>query len=168
MANETEQSAEIVQLRPQKPTQESERKWGKEVMKHGFCIMPSLIFRAQQRLGLNPTQLAVLMQLADYWWEKGRKPYPTKKALGERLGLGPRQVQRYIAELEMAGFLRRIERRAPHKGKQSNYYDLSGLVQRLQDLEPEFREVKEKTQSMRRQVSQKGGLKVGKKEPQKS
>ncbi|MES9948962.1 MAG: helix-turn-helix domain-containing protein [Candidatus Thiodiazotropha sp.] len=151
-------TAEVVPIRPAKAKQESEKKWGKEVMKIGFCIVPSLLLRAQRRLGLNPTQLAVLMQLADYWWDKERKPYPSKKALSERLGIGPRQVQRYLAELEAAGLIKRIERRAAHKGKLSNYYDLSGLVERLKALEPEFREVQEETKTMRRQVSRQGGL----------
>uniref|UniRef100_UPI002FF677CE hypothetical protein n=1 Tax=Sedimenticola hydrogenitrophicus TaxID=2967975 RepID=UPI002FF677CE len=67
-------------------------------------------------------------------------------------------IQRYIAELETAGLVQRIERLAAHKGKQSNYYDLSGLVERLKALEPEFRQVQEETKEMRRQVSRKGGL----------
>lgn len=95
--------APVVQLRPSKATQASEKKWGKNVMKLGFSIIPSLLLRAQQRLGLNPTQLAILMQLADYWWDEERKPYPSKQALSDRLGLSPRQIQRYIAELEQAG-----------------------------------------------------------------
>ena len=52
---------------------------------------------------------------------------------------GQRQLQRHIAELERAGLVRRIERRAPNKGKLSNEYDLSGLVTRLAAIEPEFR-----------------------------
>ena len=122
----------------------------------GFCIVPSLLLRAQRRLGLNATQLAVLMHLADYWWEVDRKPYPSKKTLGERLGLSPRQVQRIIADLEAAGIVKRIERRAVHKGKLSNYYDLSGLVERLMALEPEFREVEEDTKSRRKAVARPG------------
>lgn len=125
----------------------------------GFSVLPSLIFRAQQRLGLNSTQLAVLLQLADYWWQKERIPYPSKKTLGERLGLSTRQVQRYVAELERAGLVTRIERRAAHGGKQSNGYDLSGLVERLKQLEPEFREVEDKAKSMKRQVARRGGIK---------
>ena len=156
--DETQQSTNVVRLRPQKATQASEKKWGKAVMERGFSIFPSLIFRAQQRIGLNPTQLAVLLQLADYWWDEERKPYPSKKALSERLGLSPRQVQRYIAELEEAGLVRRIERRAAHCGKLSNAYDLSGLVRRLKKLEPEFREVEKETRQLRRQVGRRGGL----------
>ena len=86
----------------------------------GFCIVPSLLLRAQQRIGLNPTQLAVLMQLCDFWWEDARKPHPGKKLLAERLGLGERQVQRYIAELEQAGLVKRVERYAVHGGKMTN------------------------------------------------
>ena len=118
--------AVVIPMRPLTATKASERKWGKAVLELGFCIVPSLLLRAQRRLGLNATQLSVLMHLADFWWALERKPYPSKKTLGDRLGLGPRQVQRYIANLEEAGFVSRIERRAAHRGKLSNEYDLPG------------------------------------------
>jgi len=109
MTADKKNTAEIVPIRLGKKTaQVSEKKWGKAVMKLGFTIIPSLLLRAQQRLGLNPTQLAILLQLADYWWDEERKPYPSKKALSDRLGLSPRTIQRYIAELEEAGLVRRI------------------------------------------------------------
>jgi DNA-binding MarR family transcriptional regulator len=123
-------------------------------MNLGFTVLPSLIFRAQARLGLSPTHLAVLLQIADYWWEHERKPYPGTSALGKRLNLSPRQVRRHIADLEKAGLVKRIERRAAHRGKLTNIYDLSGLVEKLKKLEPEFREVQE----MMRKVSLRGGL----------
>jgi hypothetical protein len=131
-------SAEVVTLHPVKAKRASERKWGKSVIERGFCIVPSLLLRGQKRLALSPTQLAVLMHLADYWWDVDRKPYPSKKTLGERLGLSPRQVQRYIAELEAMKLVKRIERKAAHRGKLSNEYDLSGLANRLKELAPEF------------------------------
>jgi predicted transcriptional regulator len=155
----TDTQNNVVQLRPEKVKQASDKKWGKEVMKLGFSIIPSLLLRSQQRLGLNPTQLAILMQLADYWWDDARKPFPSKQALSERLGISPRQIQRYIAEMEKAGLVQRIERRAAHQGKLSNTYDLTGLVERLKKLEPEFSEVREETKNLRRQVSRRGGIK---------
>ena len=96
------------------------------------------------------------MQLCDFWWDGDRKPFPGKKALSERLGLSPRQVQRYIAELEQAGLVQRIERRAGHGGKLTNIYDLSGLVARLKKLEPEFRAVEEKAKASRKAVAKRG------------
>ena len=152
----SQSGAKVIPLQPLKAKKASERKWGKAVMDLGFCIIPSLLLRAQARLGLNPTQLAVLMHLADYWWEAERKPYPKMETLGNRLKLGPRQVRRYIAELEDAGFVTRIERRAPHRGKISNEYDLSGLVSQLRALEPEFREVEEKVKAQRSAVARLG------------
>ncbi len=125
-------------------------------MKLGFSIVPSLLLRAQRRLKLNPTQLAVLMQLCDYWWDSSRKPYPSKQTLAERLGLSARQVQRHIADLEEAGLVQRIERRGANGGKLTNTYDLSGLVSRLQALEPEFTAVEEENRRRRAAVTRPG------------
>lgn len=157
MSNKNNRAASnVVQLRPAKAGRASENKWGKQVMDLGFCIVPSLLLRAQQRLGLNPTQLAVLMQLCDFWWDDARKPHPGKKRLAERLGLSERQVQRYIAELEQAGLVKRIERYAAHGGKMTNTYDLNGLVERLKKLEPEFRKVEEDVKTERKAVAKRG------------
>jgi len=139
-----------------KTTRASADKWGPKVMELGFCVLPSLIFRAQRRLGLNPTQLAVLLQLADFWWDAARKPFPKKVDLADRLGLSDRQVQRHIADLESAGFLRRIERTASHRGKISNEYDLTGFVEKLKALEPEFREVAEEAKARKKAVARPG------------
>ena len=156
----TATAGNVVPIRPASTTtrapekaRESEKKWGTKVMTLGFCVVLSLLLRAQRRLGLNPTELAVLMQLCDFWWESGRKPYPGKKLLGQRLGLSPRQVQRYMERLETAGLVARVERRAAHGGKQTNIYDLSGLVERLKRLEPEFRAVEEKAKASREAVT---------------
>jgi len=153
---ESKTSAEVIALHPNKANKASERKWGKPVMDLGFCIIPSLLLRAQARLRLNPSQLAVLLHLADYWWDVERKPYPSKKTLGERLGIGPRQVQRYMAELEEMKLVQRIERVAKHRGKLTNEYDLTGLVTRLKELEPEFRAVEEETKAKRQAVAKPG------------
>lgn len=150
--------SKVVPLHPPELKKTSEEKWGRGVMKLGFSIVPSLILRAQRRLGLSPTQLAVLLQLLDYWWDVDRKPYPGKKALSERLSLSPRQVQRYIAELEAANLVQRVERYSGHGGRTTNTYDLSGLVEKLNQLEPEFRELEAQVKEKRRQISRSGGL----------
>lgn len=169
MTTETSTDGEDVTLpkvAKTKTTRASADKWGPKVMELGFCVLPSLIFRAQRRLGLDPTQLAVLLQLADFWWDAARKPFPKKADLADRLGLSDRQVQRHIASLEKAGFVRRIERTASHRGKISNEYDLSGLVEKLKALEPEFREVAEEAKARKRAVARPGfRLKIGGKTP---
>jgi len=125
-------------------------------LKIGFSIVPSLLLRAQRRLRLSPTQLAVLLQLCDYWWDEQRKPFPSKEALAERLGLGPRQIQRHIADLEKMGLVRRVERNGFHGGRLSNTYDLTGLVERLKEIEPDFRQVEEETKKLRKMAAKLG------------
>jgi DNA-binding transcriptional ArsR family regulator len=120
----------------------SEKKFGKPVMALGFCIVPSLLMKAQRRLGLNAVQFNILLHLLDFWWEKERLPWPAKKRIAERMNMSERHVQRQIAELEAAGLVERIQRTQPGRGKVSNEYDLSGLVAKLKDFEPEFTEAK--------------------------
>ncbi len=131
----------------------SEKKYGKPVMDLGFCIVPSLLMWAQARLGINTVQFNIIMQLADFWWDPERKPYPAKKLLSDRIGMSERQIQRQIAELEVAGLVARIGRTRPGRGKTSNEYDLGGLVARLKELEPEFTAVQEENRERRKNVA---------------
>jgi len=131
-------------------------KWGVKVMEQGFCMIPSLLLRAQRRLHLNPSQLAVLLQIVDHWWDAARKPYPSKKELSSRLGISERQVQRYITDLENEGLLRRQERYGEHGGRQTNFYDMQGLVEKLAEIEPEFREAREQARSSRKAAGSPG------------
>lgn len=156
MSVKRSQPAKVIRLRPAKATKASERKWGRPVLQLGFCLVPSLLLRAQARLKLTAAHLAIVLHLADYWWDTDRRPYPAKKTLGERLGVSPRQAQRYVAELEQMGLLRRIPRTAPNRGKLTNEYDLSGLVARLKELEPEFRKVEEEVRAKRQAVARPG------------
>lgn len=147
----TEQNQPETITPPKKPRRSPNAdKWGAKVMEQGFCMIPSLLLRAQRRLHLNPSQLAVLLQIIDHWWDAARKPYPSKKELSSRLGISERQVQRYITDLENEGLLRRQERYGEHGGRQTNIYDLQGLVDRLAEIEPEFREAREQARKSRK------------------
>lgn len=139
---------------------ESEKKWGRSVLNLGYSIVPSLIFRAQARLGLSPVQLVLLLHLSDFWWVKESKPFPSKSMLAERMNLSSRQIQRHLADLEKGGFIERVERFAGHKGQQSNFYDMSGLVRKLKRLEPEFTKVREQAEEQNKNVARRGGLAV--------
>lgn len=135
----------------------SERKWGRAVMQaRNFCIFPSLLLHAQARLKITPTQLSIVMHLIDFWWDANRKPFPGKRLLAARVGLSPRHVQRVIAELEELGYVRRIERLSRSRGKLSNEYDLSGLVARLKELAPEFKDADEQAKKKRQAVARPG------------
>ena len=132
----------------------SAKKWGRAVLDLGFCVIPSLLLRGQARLGISPVQLVILLHIIDHWWFAEQLPFPSKASIASRCNLSPRQVQRYRTELEERGYLKRVDRFADHKGQQSNYYDLTGLVAHLKKLEPEFTSVEE----MRKLVAKRGGL----------
>ena len=154
---EKQSESNVVSLLTERARKPAEKKWGKPVIELGFSIIPSLLFRAQRRLGLTNTQLVVLLQLADFWWDHDRKPFPAKRLLAERMGIDPRNVQKHIADLESAGFLQRIRRSYLHGGQTSNAYDLSGLVEKLQKLEPSFRQVEEENKRRRANVERPRG-----------
>ncbi len=153
----TSSKSNVVSLLTAKARKPAEEKWGKPVIEIGFSIIPSLIFRGQRRLGLSNTQMVVLLQLADFWWDHDRKPFPAKKLLAERMGMDPRNVQKHIADLETAGYVRRISRHRTHGGQTSNAYDLSGLVKRLQQIEPGFRQVEQENKRRRAAVERPRG-----------
>lgn len=123
---------------PASDRKHSERKWGKAVMSHGYCLVPSILLQAQARLAVSAQEMMVLLQLAEHWWHPDGKVYPSKEALSERVGLSGKQIQRHIRRLEEAKLVRRIERFKPGGGRTSNEYDLSGLVKKLQQIEPDF------------------------------
>lgn len=131
----------------------AEKMWGKPVIRYGFTITPSLLIQGQRRLGLSPLQFNIILHLMDFWWEPERKPFPSKAELAERLDVHPRTIQKNIAELEGQGLIKRIQRRSPAGDPGTNIYDLSGLVERLKKLEPEFQKVKEDKQALRRAVA---------------
>jgi DNA-binding MarR family transcriptional regulator len=140
-----------------KVKKESEKKWGRDVLARGFLIVPAMIVRAQARLGLDAAHLNVLLHLADHWWQAARLPYPSKARIAERMGVTPRQVQRYLTALEKRGFITRLERRGPQGGRLNNAYNLSGFVAALKKLEPEFKKEQQDAQARRAALEKKQG-----------
>ena len=69
------------------------------------------------------------------------------------MGMSDRQIQRQIAEMEGAGLLNRIGRTSPGKGKTSNEYDMSGLVKKMKELEPEFSKAKHEARAKSKALS---------------
>ena len=80
----------------------------------GFCLVPSLLLRPQNPLGAQPDPACRADAALRFLWERDRKPYPGEAVLSKRLDLSPRQVQRHIADLELAGLVMRVEGRAMH------------------------------------------------------
>ena len=129
----------------QTTARENEKKWSKPVLAAGWSAIPSVLLERQQALGLSPTDLNILLQIIRHWWKKDSLPYPSKQTIAECIGIDKRTVQRRIEQLEKDGLIQRESRfSASGGGQQSNYYNLSGLVEALKPLAKEA--VAEKTQ----------------------
>ncbi len=130
----------------------TERIWGKAVMAHGYTGVPSILIQAQSRLGITPLQMNIIIQLLDYWRDPDRRPFPTKKEIASRIKVSGKTIQNNIRQLEKAGLIRREMRRTASGDWNSNVYHLDGLVERIQKLEPDFQEAKERRREAKRRA----------------
>jgi DNA-binding MarR family transcriptional regulator len=109
-------------------------KWG-DALEDGFVVVPTVLLRRQGALGLNSEEVLVLLNLFLYWRESGQMPYPGTAMLAKRMGIEVRTAQRRIASLERKGFIRRARGVQQLDGTQRfTRYDLSGIVEKLQEL----------------------------------
>jgi hypothetical protein len=138
-----------------KPRRRPEDKWTKGLISLGYCTMPSILFWAQGRLKLTSEQFNIVMHLADYWWDAGELPYPTKEMLAVRMSMGARQVQRHLAKMEQRGYVHRVPRYRGPKHQIANGYSMKGLLAELVKLEPEFRAMIEQKRRRRQKVEAK-------------
>lgn len=146
----------VIPMFPQKDMKESERKWGKAVMSLGYCIFPSILLQAQGRLGVSAQEMMVLLQLAEHWWKADGKVFPSKDVIADRVSLSTKQVQRHIQRLEELKLVRRKARFKAGGSRTSNEYDLSGLVAKLKQIEPEITKAK----SLKAAATKPGGLRA--------
>ncbi|MDX9741670.1 helix-turn-helix domain-containing protein (plasmid) [Thauera butanivorans] len=108
--------------------QENEKKWGPDLMKAGWTVLPNMIFMRQRALGLDSMDINILLILLSHWWTAESLPFPSKKTIAEAIGCDTSTVRRRIQAMEAAGFLKRIERRVEHDRSKTNQYDFSGLI----------------------------------------
>lgn len=156
MSKKAADHPKVVQFKPKagaKKSRSADAKWGEDVMSRGFVIIPALLLRAQRRLGLSGTQLAVLLHLIDWWKDADKQPWSSKELLAQRSGINERQFQRQVAALEKRGYVKRVPM-VTSRGKRPNTYDLSGLVKKLKELAPQFKKVADAQKA----VEKPGGL----------
>ena len=106
-------------------------KWGEGAL-GGFQQVPDLLLRKQENLGLNPTDLTVLLNITMQWWTPEDKPFSKAQTIARRMGASQRTVQRAISKMERSGLLRR--ERSNDMSTPGIKFDLSGLVDRLRIL----------------------------------
>lgn len=134
----TEKSSEKVEKTDAtKELLNSEKKWGKKVMSHNYTMVPKLLLQSQKYLKLNSSEFLLLIHVIEMWWKPEDMPFPAVSTLADRLCLNDRQIRNILNSLEQKGLLVRIPRynKASINSRGSNYFDLSGLVEKLQQYE---------------------------------
>jgi DNA-binding transcriptional regulator YhcF (GntR family) len=138
----------------------NEKKWSKPLMDAGWTALPSVIIENQRQLDLTPLDLNIILYLASKWWTAEGKPYPSKGTMAKAMNVHPRTIQKHVAALEAASYLRREERRT-EAGSKTNIYHLDGLIKAAKPFAIEkLAEMKDKAELARRRQSRRGAPKL--------
>jgi predicted transcriptional regulator len=134
-------------------------KWGSALARSGWTAIPNVLFQRQKALGLTPLDVNIILQLVAYWWEPENLPHPSKNTIAARIDVTPRTVQKRIAAMETAGFIKRIPRKLSHNGSSTNLYDFSGLIAAAQPFaQEELQEIEQKKKSKAAKLERKRPL----------
>lgn len=138
----------------------NEKKWTKPLMEAGWTALPSVIIENQRQLGLEPLDLNIVVYLASKWWTAEGKPFPSKTTMAKAMNVHPRTIQKHIAALEGAGYIRREERRTD-TGSRTNIYHLDGLIEAAAPFaEEKLAEMKDKSELAKRRENRRGAPKL--------
>ena len=117
-------------------------KWGEEVAGRGFAQIPNYLLLLNQFLErearLSPVEMLVLIQLVGGWWKREDAPFPSMATLATRCAVSDRQILRAINKLVERKILAKTKRRNERGIIASNAYDLSPLVEMLQEVAKAF------------------------------
>jgi hypothetical protein len=122
----------------------NEQKWSPDLWGAGWIGIPNIIIEKQLELGLDATDVNVLLHLLRYWWHRDNLPHPSKKTIAQCMGVNPSTVRRHVAKMEKRGLLQRVERMDEARGQKTNYYDFSGLIAAATPLAIEAAAIKER------------------------
>lgn len=118
-----------------------QEKWGTSALAMGWTAIPTSLFFLQGTLSISPVAFNVLLNILAHWWKTHEWPHPSQNSLASRMSVSVRTVQRAIYELEHMGLLTKIRTSKDHpKYKGRNIYDMTNLVESLNELTPDLKE----------------------------
>lgn len=136
-------------------------RWTTPLIEAGYTVVPNAILLRTRALGLDPTDFAIIMHIASYWWSKEKLPFPSKLSLAKGIGVDPSTIRRRIARMEKGGLIKRVARKGKHGGNDSNMYDLSPLIKEATPYAQEIiEEIKERTRNKEARLAKKGKPKL--------
>ena len=113
-------------------------KWGTAITGglNGYQLFPDAIVRNQKALGLDATDMVVLLNICMHWWETAPEkwPHPRPAVIAQRMGTTTRTVERHIGRLSKLGFLKWLPTEQRYDAPSVRRFDLTGLVSKLQKM----------------------------------
>ena len=106
-------------------------KWG-EVANAGFQILPDALLKYQTELGLDATDMLVLINITMHWWYEDQRPFPRTTTIAKRMGVSVRTVQRSASKLQKLKLIERKKEDSPSGDGERTVYDLTGLIRSLE------------------------------------
>jgi DNA-binding MarR family transcriptional regulator len=100
----------------------------------GFQVVPNVLIRDQNRLGLDALDVVILLNLMAHWWQREDKPFVSPGVIAKRMSVTTRTIERHLKKLEN----RKIIGRDPRTSRTSDgpyirSYDLLPLVEFLKE-----------------------------------
>ncbi len=124
---------------------EAQRKWGKDMMEARFTIVPNVLLERMYALGLDSTDLVVLLHLIKHWWKKENLPYPGINGIAKMMNVHRRTVQRRLHKLtKQLKLVTAHERRSRYGDNETNLYSFEGLIAEATKLSKEMVQERER------------------------
>ena len=108
-----------------------EQKWSPELIEAGWTVLPAALIEHQRALGIDATDINIILHLANRWWTADNRPMPSKTSIAHAMKIDPSTVRRRIQAMEKAGLIFREQRRISKEGSKTNVYHLDGLIEEL-------------------------------------
>lgn len=138
LAPEPEKAPNLMKVR------QLEHRWTKTLVAPGWTAFPSIILESQHKLGLDATDLTILLHLAKYWWYRENPPHPSKRTIARCMGINVSTVRRRIKAMEKVGFIRREARfDSSSRRQETNVYHFDGLIEAVTPYAKEALQTKE-------------------------
>jgi hypothetical protein len=123
----------------------AETKWGPAIKggPYGYQIIPDALVRHQHELGLDATDVVVILNICMHWWESEPKklPHPRPVTIANRMGTSTRTVERHIARLEKMDILDWLPSQHRKNGPSIRKFNFDKLIQKLEALASKSRGV---------------------------
>lgn len=108
-------------------------RFGATILSGGIAAIPTSLYHYQAQLGLVPQEVWFVGYILAHRWTDAL-PYPSLRQMGRRTGISTQMLHRYKQSLVEKGYLAIIPRHRPSGGRTSNFYDFTGLFDRLEQL----------------------------------